>query len=71
MKIITIFLFAFLVFVVSTTQAQVGIGTTTPAGSAQLDISSTTKVLLLPRMSHIQGNAIANPVAGLMIWCNN
>ncbi len=71
MKSIKIFLLTFLVLVVNITQAQVGIGTTTPAGSAQLDVSSTTKGFLLPRMTYIQRNAIASPVAGLMIWCNN
>jgi hypothetical protein len=31
--------------------AQVGIGTNTPAASAQLDVSSTTKGFLPPRMT--------------------
>ena len=51
--------------------AQVGIGTPTPAASAQLDISSTTKGFLPPRITEAQRNAITNPVPGLMIWCNN
>ena len=51
------------------TQAQVGIGTTSPAASAQLDVTSTTKGLLPPRMTSTQRDAIASPVAGLMIWC--
>ena len=44
------FAFFFLFFTV-TTQAQVGIGTTTPAASAKLDISSTSKGLLIPRVA--------------------
>ncbi len=47
----------------------VGIGTTTPDSSAQLDVSSTTKGFLPPRMTVAQRNAIPNPVTGLMIWC--
>ena len=46
----------------------VGIGTTTPAASAQLDVSSTTKGLLIPRMTAAQRDAIANPATGLMIY---
>lgn len=49
----------------------VGIGTTTPATSAQLDISSTSKGLLPPRMTKVQRDAIQSPVPGLIIWCNN
>ncbi len=46
----------------------VGIGTTTPAASAQLDVSSTTKGFLPPRMTTEQRNAISNPAAGLVIF---
>jgi hypothetical protein len=62
----------FLLIIISNyTQAQVGIGTTSPDGSAKLDISSTSKGLLPPRMSYAQRNAISSPVAGLTVWCNN
>lgn len=44
------------------------VGTTTPDASAQLDISSTTKGVLLPRLTTTQRNAIANPATGLMIF---
>jgi hypothetical protein len=46
----------------------IGIGTATPHPSAQLDISSTSKGLLIPRMTNTQMNAIASPAAGLMIF---
>ncbi len=46
----------------------VGIGTTTPHASAMLDINSTTKGILLPRMDSIQRNAIASPAQGLLIY---
>lgn len=50
-------------------QAQsVGIGTTTPAASAQLDVSSTTKGFLPPRMDSTARNAIASPATGLTIY---
>lgn len=53
-------------------QAQsVGIGTTTPNANAQLDVVSTTKGLLIPRMTGAQRNAIASPVAGLMVYQTN
>ncbi|MDG1810564.1 MAG: FISUMP domain-containing protein [Polaribacter sp.] len=49
--------------------AQVGIGTTNPDASAVLDITSTTKGLLLPRMTKAQIEAIANPAEGLLVYC--
>ena len=48
--------------------AQVGIGTNSPAASAQLDISSTTKGFLPPRMTTAQRNNISSPVEGLIIF---
>jgi uncharacterized protein (TIGR02145 family) len=42
-----------------------------PAGSAVLDVSSTTKGFLLPRMTYAQKMAIASPFAGLMVYCTN
>lgn len=51
--------------------AQVGIGTVTPASSAILDISSTNKGILFPRMTSIQRNAIATPDIGLYIFDTN
>ncbi|MFT6744084.1 MAG: Flp pilus assembly pilin Flp [Bacteroidia bacterium] len=50
-------------------QAQVGIGTTSPETTSILDLTSTTKGFLPPRMTSTQRDAIASPVAGLMIWC--
>jgi uncharacterized protein (TIGR02145 family) len=64
--------FIFLLLVTVRTWAQsVGIGTLTPVASAQLDITSNNKGFLPPRMTKAQRDAIATPVQGLMIWCNN
>jgi hypothetical protein len=49
----------------------VGIGTTSPNASAQLDISSTTKGLLIPRVTTAQRTAIASPANGLMVYDTN
>ena len=45
-----------------------GIGTTTPNSSSLLEIKSTTKGLLIPRMTQTQRNAIASPAKGLLIY---
>jgi BclB C-terminal domain-containing protein len=50
---------------------QVGIGTTKPNSSAQLDIQSTTKGLLIPRMLDSERTAIVAPAAGLLVYQTN
>ena len=45
----------------------VGIGTTTPNGSAKLDVSSTTGGILFPRLTDAQKNLLT-PTAGLVIY---
>jgi Chaperone of endosialidase len=62
-----LFVFLVLIFEINTSQAQnVGIGTTTPHASAALDISSTNKGVLIPRVSF--ADRPASPVAGLLIY---
>src|SRR5665647_1005005 len=39
--------------------------------SAMLDVKSTSKGLLPPRMTHAQINAIANPADGLLVYCTD
>jgi len=46
----------------------VGIGTSSPAASAILDVQSTTKGVRMPNMTTTQKNAISSPVAGLMVF---
>ena len=54
-----------------TTYAQVGIGTATLDVSTVLDVQSTTKGFLLPRMTETERDNIASPAAGLVVWCTN
>lgn len=49
----------------------VGIGTTSPNGSSLLDVSSTTKGVLLPRMTKAQRDGIVSPATGLLIYQTN
>jgi hypothetical protein len=46
----------------------VGIGTASPAATSALDITSTTKGLLIPRMTTAQRDAITTPAAGLQVY---
>ncbi|MDB9779260.1 hypothetical protein OAB54_03315 [Flavobacteriaceae bacterium] len=58
-------------FFTITIRAQVGIGTETPESSSILELSSTTKGLLVPRMTEGQKNAISSPVQGLLVFQTN
>lgn len=62
------FLTAFALLSMGVATAQVGIGTTIPNGSAALDITSTTKGLLVPRMNSAERDAIASPANALLIF---
>ena len=46
----------------------VGIGTNAPNPSAALDITDTSRGILIPRMTMNQRNAIQNPAEGLMVY---
>ena len=61
-------IFAALLFFSVTVHAQVGIGTASPHSSAQLDITSVTKGLLIPRMTEAQMVAIPSPATGLLVY---
>ncbi|MBF9237020.1 hypothetical protein I2I05_06390 [Hymenobacter sp. BT683] len=52
----------------TTPTGAVGIGTTVPDASAVLDVSSTSKGLLPPRLTQTQRDAIASPAAGLTVY---
>ena len=53
------------------TSGSAGIGTLSPNASALLDVTSTTKGLLMPRMTKTQRDAIATPATGLIIFQTN
>ncbi len=48
--------------------AQTGIGTATPDVSAKLEVNSTSKGLLTPRMTSAQRSAITTPANGLLVY---
>ena len=56
------------VAVTISTSKNLGIGTTAPNASSLLDVSSTTKGVLLPRMTTTQVNAISSPAEGLTVY---
>ncbi|KAA0992675.1 BclA C-terminal domain-containing protein [Dyadobacter aurulentus] len=49
-------------------QAQVGVGTTTPDGSAQLDVTSNSKGVLIPRMASFERTGINPAAEGLLVY---
>jgi trimeric autotransporter adhesin len=49
----------------------VGIGTQAPSSTSVLDIQSTTKGILIPRLSKVQRDAIVAPATGLLIYQTN
>ncbi len=72
MKKVTI-LFLTLSLCFTSTVAQIAINTngSTSENSAVLDVSSTTKGLLIPRMTNIQIQYIVNPANGLLVYCTD
>ena len=65
-KIISSLVLFFVVF--SSKGQNVGINTNTPHPSAALDITDSTKGMLIPRMTMVQRNNIQNPAEGLMVY---
>lgn len=63
-------LFTLLLFAIGS-YSQVGINTKTPNASAALDINSTEKGILIPRMTTVQKLAISNPAEGLLVYDTN
>jgi len=59
-------LFFFLITLIG--NAQIGIGTTVPDATAILDITSTAKGILAPRMTTAQRTAITTPAQGLLVY---
>ena len=62
-------LLSLILLATASANAQVNIGATAPAhASSQLEVTSTQKGLLPPRMTQAQRNAIVAPVAGLVVY---
>ncbi len=61
-------LFLLLIVNIDVFYSQVGINTTSPDPSSMLDITSTDKGILIPRMTQAQRDAISSPATGLMIY---
>ena len=67
MKFFLSFLFVVCAHNMSQAQQNVGIGTSAPDPSAQLDVTSITKGFLAPRMNTTQRNAIlSSPATGVL-----
>ena len=66
MKKISIVILFFISF--NSFSQNVGIGTTSPHQSAALDITDTSRGILIPRMTMAQRNNIQNPAEGLMVY---
>jgi hypothetical protein len=71
LKNLSKFLFVFFALTHSFAYSQVGIGTSTPVSSAQLEVFSNSRGFLPPRLTQQERNAISSPVAGLVLWCSN
>jgi uncharacterized protein (TIGR02145 family) len=53
------------------TDGSVAVGIVNPVPSAALDVTSTTKGFLPPRMTKVQMDAIVTPAEGLIVYCTN
>jgi uncharacterized protein (TIGR02145 family) len=52
-------------------QVSINADNSAPDNSAMLDVKSTTKGMLVPRMTIAQRNAIASPAKGLLVFCTD
>lgn len=69
MKVVIVsMLFCFFYWPMVAQSGNVGIGTSAPNNSAQLDIVSSDKGFLMPRLTLSQRNSIVSPASGLMIY---
>jgi hypothetical protein len=68
MKIIKQILAPLFFLLFATLQAQVGVNTTLPDASSIMDLESSSRGLLAPRMTSTQRDLIVNPAQGLLIY---
>lgn len=67
-NIIYILLFALLLPKLGAQNVGINSDNSTPAPSAMLDVKSTDKGMLIPRMTEAQRNLIASPATGLLVY---
>lgn len=65
------YLFSLCILSLSHLWAQVGVGTNTPHSSSMLEVQSTDKGILFPRMTSTQRMAIGSPANGLHVFDTN
>jgi len=67
------FFIAMFLFFGNAMVAQVGINTdnSAPDGASMLDVKSTSRGMLIPRMTIAQRDAITSPAKGLMVFCTD
>ncbi len=71
LKSIFINLIILMLIAITSYGQNVGIGTINPDESAMLEVRSTTKGILIPRMTTAQRIAITNPATGLLVFDEN
>ena len=62
------FFLSLFLLIAGITNAQLGIGTAVPDKSSLLDLSSTKKGLLIPRMTTQEQSLLENPAIGLIVF---
>jgi hypothetical protein len=70
-RIITVLILSSLISANTFSQVGINADNSAPNASAMLDVKSTSKGFLLPRMTRVQRNAIATPPEGMMVYCTN
>lgn len=70
-SIIIVCFFTLFTFAASSQSVGINADGSVPDNSAMLDVKSSIKGFLPPRMTYDQRNAIVTPVPGLMIYCTN
>jgi hypothetical protein len=62
------FILSLILLIAGIANAQIGIGTSSPDSSALIDLSSTKKGLLIPRMTTQEQSVLENPAIGLIVY---
>lgn len=70
-KAFLLYVYFFLFLLVNSQAQNVGINNPSPDATALLDLVSTNKGILIPRMTTIERNAIVAPATGLMVYDND